>query len=174
MNSQALNNQLIKQHTNNVLSCMQLLGFDKEANEKQFKIVLNSSVFAKPNAKAFEVVVNFLLSQLDTERWQKNFSQYWPPLNKDQQKEFKDMTFTWLNELSSASSSLKQTSSTQTNIKSQHQYLLQLIKFPIMTKSLLLSPGGLKLCELLYALSLYVIIARVIKSSTSLIKIISF
>ena len=146
---------MIKSITCNILSAINLLGFDTEANEKDFKLVFNSLTFAKPNPKAFEVIVHFLLTQLDAERAQKTFSQCWPPILKEQTKEFKDLMYVWLVEITSGKQQKE-------NLK-KFQQLLCHIKFPIISKSLLLSPGGLKTCELLQGLSQYVYLIRILK-----------
>ncbi len=171
-----LNNQtqnLIKLMTNSVLSTVQLFGFDLQSTEKLSKCAFNSSAFSKPNQKAFELIVHCLLCQLDSEKAQRVFSQCWPPILKEQQKEFKDAIYYWLLEISNASkqqSSSKNLPTSNTNSSSgvlplQYQSFIQNIKFPIVTKSLLLTPGGLKICELLFALSQYVLIVRLIKLS---------
>ena len=151
------NQNLIKMMTSDIICTLQLLGFDMQANEKKNKLVFNSIMFTKPNPKAFEVIIHFFFVQLDPERAQKMFSQCWPAILKEQQKEFKDLTYVWLFELTS----LKNQS-----IKSQQQNsLLQHIKFPTITKSLLTTPGGYKICELLFALCQYILLSRLIKIS---------
>lgn len=154
MSVQSQTQAVVKTMTNNVFSAIQLFGFDINHNEKQYKINLNSQTFSKPNPKAFEVIVHFLLTQLDGERAQKVFCQCWPPILIEQTKEFKDIMYNWLVELTS--------SKQQKEINKFHN-MLCLIKFPNMTKSLLMSPGGLKICELLFALSQYVILLRLLK-----------
>lgn len=146
---------IIKSITCNVISAIKLLGFDAESNEKDFHLTFNSLTFAKPNPKAFEVIVHFLLTHLDAERAQKTFAQCWPPILKEQTKEFKDLMYTWLVEITSGKQQ-------KDNLK-KFQKLLCHIKFPIITKSLLLSPGGLKTCELLQALCQYVFLTRILK-----------
>ena len=37
--------------TNSVLAKISFLGFDIQSNEKQHKIILNATTFAKPNTK---------------------------------------------------------------------------------------------------------------------------
>ena len=148
---------IIKQMTNGIISTVQLFGFDVASNEKQYKISLNATSFTKPNPKAFELIVHFLLCQLDAERAHKLFAQCWPPLLKEQIKEFKDAMFLWLNEIASP----KQQQ--QPNHLAKYQHMLQLIKFPNITKSLLLTPGGLKICELLFSLSQFVLLFRLLK-----------
>ena len=149
-----------------------MLGFDFQAVEKQHKLVFNLATFTKPNPKAFELVVHFLLSQLDPERAQKAFAQCWPAVLKEQQKEFKDIIFNWLVELSTKSMGIGQQSSKTSGQSGSmpypfsnpyHQTLLQEIKFPIISKSLLLSPGGLKICEMLMALTMHVVLFRLIR-----------
>lgn len=151
------NSTLVKTMTNNVLSAVQLFGFDIEYNESQFKVVLNQQTFLKPNPKAFEVIVHFLLTQLDGDRAQKAFSQCWPPILKEQTKEFKDTMYHWLVEITSPNKQPKE------NVASKFQGMLHHIKFPSITKSLFMTPGGLKICELLFALSQYVTLFRLLK-----------
>lgn len=157
MSSQASNQTsqyLIKLMTNGVLSTIQLCGFDLQANEKQHKIQFNLNLFSKPNLKAFEVIVHFLLCQLDPERAEKVFAQCWPVLMKEQQKDFRDAIFNWLVELTTKNTNnIKQLPQQQTQVsqlQQQYQSLLQFIRFPIVSKSLLLTPGNLKICELLF------------------------
>lgn len=155
--------------TNSVINTLHFLGFDFPGAERQHKLTFNLATFTKPNPKAFELVTHFLLSQLDPERAQRAFAQCWPAILKEQQKEFKDIIFNWLVELSTKSataSSAKVTTATTSNWTSTtayHQSLLQQIKFPIINKSLFLSPGGLKVCELLMDLTMYVLLFRLIK-----------
>lgn len=66
---------LVKTYTNAIFCGIQMLGFDFQAHEKQHKLTFNAQLFAKPNSKAFEIIVHFLLCQLDTDRAQKLFSQ---------------------------------------------------------------------------------------------------
>jgi hypothetical protein len=177
LNSQAspqqINQYLIKSMTNSVLSIIQILGFDIQSNEKEHRIQLNTNTFTIPNSKAFEVILHFLLCQLDPERAQKTFMQCWPQLVKEQQREFKDVTYAWLVEITSALKPQQQQANTNT-MKSasnstmqfiiQYQQLLQFFKFPIINKSLFLT-HGIKICELLYALAQFVLLIRVIKPS---------
>ena len=147
-----------KQHalTSSLFSGMQLLGFDMHIAELKAKIALNVNTFAKPNTKAFELVIHFLLSKLDADRANTVFCQCWPAVLPEQQKEFKEAVFVWLTELSSANKASQQQ-------KSKHFNLLQHIKVPPITKSLLVSPTGLKVCELLFALVQYVVLSRLLR-----------
>lgn len=147
---------LIKVMTSNVLSAIQLFGFDVDYHEKQFKLALNSMTFCKPNPKAFEVIVHFLLTQLDPERAQKSFGQCWPPILKEQMKEFKDTMYHWLVEITSSKQQ-------KDNTNAKYQTLLNNIKFPNITKSLLMTPGGLKICELLLSLAQHVLFLRLLR-----------
>lgn len=151
---------LVKVMTSNVLSAIQVFGFDIDNYEKQSKQTLNNTAFCKPNPKAFEVVAHFLLTQIDSERSQKVFSKCWPPILKEQQKDFKDTMFNWLLEIASP---LKQQKENVNMVK--FQQMLLYIKFPNITKSLLMTPGGLKICELLFALSQYMVLLRLLKLS---------
>ncbi len=150
---------LIKQMTGNVLSAVQILGFDLDQAEKSSKLTLNGTTFSKPNSKAFEMLVHFLLTQIDAERSQKAFSQCWPPILKEQQKEFRDTMFTWLTEITSSKHQKENAS------LAKYFTMLGHIKFPNITKSLLMTPGGLKTCELLFSLTQYVMLLRLLKLS---------
>jgi hypothetical protein len=173
-NPQQISQYLIKSMTNSVLSVIQILGFDIQSNEKEHRIQLNTNTFMKPNSKAFEVILHFLLCQLDPERAQRTFMQCWPQLVKEQQREFKDVTYAWLVEITSALKPQQQQQSNSNAIKSgsnstqqfitQYQQLLQFVKFPIINKSLFLT-HGIKICELMYALAQFVLLIRVIKLS---------
>ena len=162
------NATMMKLMTNNAMSIMQMLGFDVALNENKFKTSFNSTMFTKPNVTAVEILVHFLLSTLDPDRAQKTFSQCWPHVLKEQQKEFKEAILAWLLELSPSSSSTTTKLQQQVNktvVNPAHQALLQHIKIPTVTKSLLLTPTGLKVCELLFDLSQYVLLARLLKLS---------
>lgn len=148
---------LVKAMTTNVLATIQLFHFDFEYHEKNSKLVFNGSTFLKPNPKAFELIVHFLLTKIDPERANKAFSQCWPPILKEQMKECKDTMFNWLVELTSP----KQQK--ENNANSKFHALLCHIKFPSITKSLLTSPGGLKTCELLSSMSQYAILLNLLK-----------
>lgn len=163
----------LKLMTSNILSVVQLLGMDLSVMERNHKLTtpLNALAFVKPNAKAFELVIHFLLTQLDEERAQRTFTALcWPTLLKEQQKEFKEIVFNWLSELASSSGTKKSSTSqyppTPTQLLQQkYQLALATVKFPLVTKSLLQTPGGLKCCELLFALSHYVLLVRVLRES---------
>jgi hypothetical protein len=159
LGSNILNNtqNVIKSMTNSILASAQALGFDTQAAEKQFKLELNANSFLKPNPRAFEILIHFMLSQLDAERAERIFAQCWPPLTKDQQKEFKEVIYSWLTEISAANK-LQQFSKHQ-------QSLLANIRVPSVAKSLLVSPGGLKTCELLFSLIQYVTLVKVLRLS---------
>jgi len=147
---------------------VQLLGFDLEQAEKSAKLTLNGATFSKPNPKAFEILVHFLLGQIDSERSQKAFSQCWPPILKEQQKEFRDTMFTWLTEITSPKQQKEITSPKQQKENAaiaKFSSMLGHIKFPNITKSLLMTPGGLKICELLFALAQYVMLLRLLRLS---------
>lgn len=176
---------MIKTYTQALLRDMAALGFEQQAVGDKYNVTFGAQMFVKPNSKAFEVIVHFLLSQLDPERATRLFAQCWPPLCKETIKEFKDAIFSWLSELapsvsaSAASGSVKTTSTASVNTASgnkqltsnslmanpYHARLLQLIRFPPVTKSLLAVPCGLKACELLYALVTYVILSKSIRLS---------
>ena len=167
---------------------LQMLGFDLAANEKEYSIKLNAQTFAKPNQKAFDVLVHFLLCQLDAERGQRTFQHCWPSVLRDQQRDFKEAILVWLQEIASltnpstgmttstsasslATQAVKQQQQTHaTNKKqpqqSQHQSLLQHIKFPSINKSFFMSLGGphsTKVWELLSALTEYVYINQILQ-----------
>ena len=151
----------IKIMTSNVLAAIQLCGFDIEYHEKKSNLILDSATFCKPNPKAFEILVHFLLSQIDAERSQKVFSKScWPPILKEQQKEFKDIMFNWLLEITS----LKQQKEIGGDA-AKYQHMLCHIKFSNISKSLFMSPDGLKICELLFSLAQYVMLLGLLKLS---------
>ncbi|CAF0987936.1 unnamed protein product [Brachionus calyciflorus] len=178
LQSQAPNAQtsqyLLKLMTNSILSTIQICGFDIKSNEKEHKIQFNWSLFTRPNQKAFDVIVHFLLCQIDPEKAEKVFNQIWPVILKEQQKEFKDVVLNWLLEISQKSNSKLDKQNQPNQIIQQYQYVLHLIRFPIITKSLLMTPGGIKICELLFALCQYALIvnlARLIESNKLNIRI---
>lgn len=160
----------LKLMTNSVLTTIQLFGLNLKSNEKDYKIQFNSTMFNRPNQKAFEVIVHFLLCQIDPEKAEKVFSQCWPIILKEQNKEFKDGVFNWLLEIAQKSpNNYKQEKNNQTSqLIQQYQNLLNFIRFPIITKSLLMTPGGLKVCELLFALSQYALIINLARLSNIL------
>jgi hypothetical protein len=71
-------------------------------------------------------------------------------------KEFKEVVLAWLAELS-RNVQVNKTS----HVKNQHT--LQTVKIPPVAKSLLVSPSGLKLVELLFSLLQYVLLHRLLK-----------
>jgi hypothetical protein len=161
LNVQNSSQQLIKFMTNSIIVFAQALGFDLQAAEKQFKVVFTSTTLVKPNPRAFEVLVYFMLSQLDAERAQRTFAQCWPPVTKDQQKEFKEAIYLWLMEISNINS----TTNKQQQFSKQQQSLLANVRVPNIAKSLLVSPGGFKTCELLFSLIMYVTLVKLLRLS---------
>ncbi|RMZ98139.1 HAUS augmin-like complex subunit 6, partial [Brachionus plicatilis] len=158
----------LKLMTNSVLTTIQLFGFNIKSNEKEFKLQFNSNMFSRPNQKAFEVIVHFLLRQIDPDKAEKVFSQCWPIVLKEQNKEFKDVVFNWLLEITQKTTSKHEKQFPSHQLILQYQHLLSFIRFPIITKSLLMTPGGLKVCELFFALSQYTLIinlARLIENN---------
>ena len=155
-------NKFNKQHvlTNNLLTGLQLLGFDVSSNEGKAKTSFNFNLFSKPNSKVFEVIVHFLLSQLDAEKAAKVFDTCWPVVLPEQQKEFKEAVLTWLNDLAKTPPNKQSQQST-----AKHQNILHSIKIPPTTKSLITSPSGIKLVELLFALLQYVLLSKLLKIS---------
>ena len=164
-----MDNFSIKLITNRILSAIQFLGFDLTAQDKQ--IAFNSTLFTRPNSKAFNVIAHFLLVQLDPERAHRSFSRCWPIYLPDQQKNFNQVVLTWLTELHSAHKAMgnKQTESLQPThtqlIQEHHQAILQSVKIPMITKSLMISPVGIKVCELLFSLTQHVLIVQILKIS---------
>lgn len=158
----------IRLQTSIVLQGLRALGFDMQAierSEKQF--TFNSSMFIKPNSKGFEHIVHFLLTQLDPERASRVFAQCWPPLCKETIKDYKEAIYTWLVELApptaAASSAAAKLPQQQQAVSSR---LFQLVRFPAVSKSLLAVPSGVKASELLLALTIYVILAKLTRLST--------
>jgi hypothetical protein len=171
------NNTPLKMMTTSIMSGCRMLGFDTDSHERQYKLTFNALTFVKPNPKAFELIVHFLLCQLDPERAQRTFHLCWPTVLKEQQKVFKDAVFAWLLEVEKSTkinpnklppsinnAPLHATTATQL-VQQQYHSLFQQIKFPIVSKSLLAMPGGLKMCELLFALSQYVLLVKALKLS---------
>lgn len=160
----------LKLMTNSVLTTIQLFGFNIKSNEREYKIQFNSNMFFRPNQKAFEVIVHFLLCQIDPDKAEKFFSQCWPIVLKEQNKEFKDVVFNWLLEITQKTSNKQEKSSQNFQLIQQYQSLLNFIRFPIITKSLLMTPGGLKICELFFALSQYALIVSLARLSNFYIR----
>lgn len=160
----------IKLQTSIVLQGLRALGFDMQAierSEKQF--TFNSSMFMKPNSKGFEHIVHFLLTQLDPERASRVFAQCWPPLCKETIKDYKEAIYSWLVELApptAAASSAAANSGSKPPQQAVSSRLFQLVRFPAVSKSLLAVPSGVKACELLLALTIYVILAKLTRLST--------
>lgn len=162
----------IKLQTSIVLQGLRALGFDMQAierSEKQF--TFNSSMFIKPNSKGFEHIVHFLLTQLDPERASRVFAQCWPPLCKETIKDYKEAIYTWLVELAPPTAAASSAAANSGSKLPQQQQavssrLFQLVRFPAVSKSLLAVPSGVKACELLLALTIYVILAKLTRLST--------
>lgn len=155
----------LKLMTNSVLTTIQLFGFNIKSNEKDYKTQFNSNMFFRPNQKAFEIIVHFLLCQIDPDKAEKVFSQCWPIVLKEQNKEFKDVVFNWLLEITQKTSNKHEKNYPSYQLIQQYQSLLNFIRFPIITKSLLMTPGGLKICELFFALSQYALIVSLARLS---------
>lgn len=180
--------QLVKSYTASLLRHLQALGFDAQAVGEKHNIVFNHVMFIKPNSKGFELIVQFLLTQLDPER----ASRIFVPLCKEAMKEFKDAIFNWLNELATTSSGGSVGSQMSSGVSGKsvggggggggggagqsqtamplwsnptHMRLFHLIRFPTVTRSLLTVPCGLKACEVLYALLTHVALAKAIRLS---------
>lgn len=130
-------------------SLIKILGFDIEQAEQQYKVIFNAQTFTKPNVKAFEIIIHYLLNEIDSEYAQKVFRTCWPILIKEQQKEFKDVVFQWLNELHRKYDTNSTTS----------------IKIPLIAKSLLISPNGNKLYELLFSLGQLILFNKLAQNS---------
>lgn len=164
--------QLVKNYTNSLLHHLYALGFEK--NNTTF----NELMFIRPNSKGFELIVQFLLTQLDPDR----ASRVFVPLCKEGMREFKDNICNWLNELATGTSSGtsgkssnsgqsgqgKSSSTQQQNSPSTnpaHTRLFQYIRFPTVSKSLLTVPCGIKACEILYALLTHVVLTKTLRIS---------
>lgn len=120
-----------------VLKGVQFLGFDMKANKAQHKLDFAPTMFSKPNLKGFEVLVHFLLSQLDPKRAELEFGKCWPILLKEQQAEFKQTVLKWLDEIAG-------------KVEKQG------IQFPKLANSNLVAPSGFKVCSLLFELHMHV------------------
>jgi hypothetical protein len=169
LQNQALSAQtsqyLVKSMTNSILTTIQVFGFDVKANEKEHKIQFNTSLFVRPNQKAFDVIIHFLFCQIDPDRGEKAFNQIWPIVLKEQQKEFKEVILNWLTEIAQKSSAKQDKSQTSNQLVQQYQNVLQLIRFPLITKSLLTTPGGVKIVELFFALCQYALVINLARLS---------
>ena len=141
--------------------------FDTLSNEKQFLVTFNDAMFLKPNQKCFDVMVHFLLEQLDAERAHRIYGKNWPFVPKELQKELKDAVFAWLSELASPKQHQQhqQHAGAGKVMSESHANLLHSVRFPLITKSLLSNPGGMKACEFVFALSQFVMLWRLIALS---------
>lgn len=186
--------QLVKVYTGLLLRHLQAIGFDAQAVGEKNNIVFNQVMFIKPNSKAFELILQFLFTQLDAER----ASRVLVPLGKEAMKEFKDAIFNWLNELATGSTSsggsstssagggsksggvVSQTGGGGGGGKSGQQAgaspstnpafsrLYQYIRFPSVSRSTLTVPCGIKACEILYALLTHLVLNKTTRLSKNL------
>lgn len=165
--------QLVKNYTNSLLHHLYTLGFEKNPT------TFNELMFIRPNSKGFELIVQFLLTQLDPDR----ASRVFVPLCKEGMREFKDNICNWLNELANGTSSgtagksssgsgqsgAGKSSTQQVNSSPStnpaHTRLFQYIRFPTVSKSLLTVPCGIKACEILYALLTHVVLTKTLRIS---------
>lgn len=65
-----------------------LLGFDPQRYEQKFQIAFHAEMFHKPNVKAMQVVIYFLLMKLSPQETRERFKHVWPVLDRQQARTF--------------------------------------------------------------------------------------
>ena len=65
-----------------------LLGFDKDAQEKDFKIPIQRNMFNKANQKGLAVLLYFVLCSMNPE-FKGRYAMWWFPYSMSDMKEFK-------------------------------------------------------------------------------------
>ena len=70
---------------------IRLMDIDLEALQKQFKIQLNSQMFAKSNPKGMALILHTLICLFDDEKFRPMFSVCWFPYSMVELKEFKEI-----------------------------------------------------------------------------------
>lgn len=121
-------------------SNLQLLGFDAFAMERKWRIPFNKEMFHLPNKKGFEAVMYFLFEKLNPIQCREQFRDCWPVSDKKEEQSFRKVVNTWLNEIAKEPD----------------------IHFPRVLGSVLLSPGGDKFYQLVFAFSAYVLFKSII------------
>lgn len=86
-----------EEHT--FFSTLVLLGFNVTAAEAQHKINFKPEMFRVPCKKGSEVILHFLLTQLDPERAKTEFSMCWPAWDAKKEHQYRKRVFNWLTEL---------------------------------------------------------------------------
>lgn len=86
-----------EEHT--FFSTLLILGFNVTAAETQHKISFKPDMFRVPCKKGAEVILHFLLTQLDPERAKTEFSMCWPCWDAKKEHQYRKCVFNWLTEL---------------------------------------------------------------------------
>ncbi|XP_035229383.1 HAUS augmin-like complex subunit 6 isoform X2 [Stegodyphus dumicola] len=79
-----------------------LLGLDKVALEKKYRVSFDRDMFCVPNKKGFEVVTFFLFSKLD-EVAEQNYRIVWPLYNKETERQFQKTCLNYFSEIAKVS-----------------------------------------------------------------------
>lgn len=86
-----------KLHDNEVLfQNLNLLGFDKTQNEKDFKVLIQRDMFNKINQKGLAILLYFLLCHMKPE-FKGKYAMCWFPYTMAEMKEFKKITLEYFN-----------------------------------------------------------------------------
>jgi len=86
-----------EEHT--FFSTLLILGFNVTASETQHKISFKPDMFKVPCKKGAEVILHFLLTQLDPDRAKTEFSMCWPAWDAKKEHQYRKCVFNWLTEL---------------------------------------------------------------------------
>jgi len=86
-----------EEHT--FFSTLLILGFNVTASETQHKIGFKPDMFRVPCKKGAEVILHFLLTQLDPDRAKTEFSMCWPAWDAKKEHQYRKCVFNWLTEL---------------------------------------------------------------------------
>eukprot|EP01135_Chromosphaera_perkinsii_P006532 Nk52_evm4s539 gene=Nk52_evmTU4s539 len=110
-----------------------LLGLEPRRFQDKYGTSFGKDMFQNPNKKGMEVILHFLFSKIDPDQVKVDFKSCWPPFDKKSEQEFRKIASQWL-----------------VRIEKDPQSSLPKI-FP----SLLLSPMGERIYNLLHHLSAY-------------------
>ncbi|XP_072039028.1 uncharacterized protein [Amphiura filiformis] len=119
-----------------VFSNLLLLGFEPGDMESKYNIPFTKDMFALPNKKAFEVIMNFLFGKLNPVMAAEKFRFCWPITDKKQEQVFRRTVSDWLQEISKEDPDAH---------------------LPRIVPSLFLSPGGDKFYTVLLYFTQYVV-----------------
>ncbi|GFR02691.1 HAUS6_N domain-containing protein [Trichonephila clavata] len=111
-----------------------ILGFDKNAVEKEHRITCDKDMFCLPNQKMFEIVTYFLFGKLN-EVTKQEYIVPWPLLDRDQHRQFQKTCVNHLTSIAQESN----------------------IKFPRIVPSVLSTFSGERFYELYLAFSTHVV-----------------